>query len=151
MINFNSSPKFVLSYDKLMSNSSPNSDDTDRFLLLVEEGRTTDIRLGALYCAVVFSVLITAPLPRIDIYMYTKFYLYSNITIANETIQKVQFWWEEIDFLIANRESQIILDLMKNTEIYKYLVLLKFNIDSRSWEEISDNICFFARSNWLPT
>lgn len=74
MINFNSSPKFVLSYDKLMSNSSPNSDDTDRFLLLVEEGRTTDIRLGALYCAVVFSVFITAPLPWIDIYMYTRIY-----------------------------------------------------------------------------
>lgn len=74
MINFNSSPKLVLSYDRLMSNPSPNSDEPERFLLLVEEGRTTDIRLGALYCAVVFSVLITAPLPRIDIYMCTRFY-----------------------------------------------------------------------------
>lgn len=74
MINFKSSPKLVLSYDRLMSNPSPNSDDTDRFLLLVEEERTTDIRLGALYCAVVFTVLKTAPLPRIDIYMYTRFY-----------------------------------------------------------------------------
>lgn len=74
MINFKSSPKLVLSYDRLMSNPSPYSVATDRFLRLVEEGRTTDIRLGALYCAVVFSVLITAPLPRIDIYMYTRFY-----------------------------------------------------------------------------
>lgn len=61
-----------------MSNPSPmaysRSVDTARILLLAQEGRTTDIRLGALYCAVVFSVFITAPLPWIDIYMYTRIY-----------------------------------------------------------------------------
>lgn len=45
----------------------PYSDDMDRFLFRAETGRTTDIRLGALYSAVVFTVLVILPLPKIDI------------------------------------------------------------------------------------
>lgn len=89
MINFNFFLKFVLLYDKLMLNFSFNFDDMDCFFFLVEEGRIIDIRLGVLYCVVVFFVLIIVFLFRIDIYMYLKFYLYFNIMIVNEIIYKV--------------------------------------------------------------
>lgn len=74
MINFNFFLKWVLLYDRLMLNFSFNFDDIDCFFFLVEDGRIIDIRLGVLYCVVVFFVLIIVFLFRVDIYNCIRFY-----------------------------------------------------------------------------